>query len=236
MGEEYSAITRLPAMQRRSRPFRYLVAMPRTRIKICGIRDPQTALIAIEHGADAIGLVFAEASPRSIEPEAAWEIISYLPPFVTSVGLFVNPTVEHFTAVREACPFEVGQLHGSESVEHIASLGAGMIKAIRFDARTIADDLRRWSAVDELCALLVDGSAGGEGTTFDWAALADAAVHCDHPIILAGGLTPDNVADAIRAVRPFAVDVSSGVESSRGVKDPDLIRAFCEAVMDADRE
>jgi phosphoribosylanthranilate isomerase len=210
--------------------------MPRTRIKICGVRDPQTALIAIEHGADAIGLVFAEASPRYVDPEAAWEIISYLPPFITSVGLFVDPTADHFITVREACPFEIGQLHGNETTDHASTLGPGIIKAIRFDPATIAEDLRRWSAVDELSAILVDGSAGGEGTTFDWAALAEAAPHCDHPLILAGGLTPSNVADAIRAVRPFAVDVSSGVESSRGVKDPDLIRAFCQAVMDADRD
>lgn len=209
--------------------------MPRTRVKICGVRDPETALIAVEHGADALGLVFAATSPRRVDPEVAWEIISYLPPFVASVGLFVDPTPDDFAAVRDACPFDIAQLHGSEDEALAEHLGPLLIKAIRFDAATIAHELARWSAVDSLCAVLIDGSAGGEGKTFDWHALTDAAPNCDHPIILAGGLTPDNVADAIRAVRPYAVDVSSGVESSRGVKDPARIRAFCQAVRDADR-
>lgn len=209
--------------------------MSRTRIKVCGVRDVETALVAVECGADAIGLVFAPGSPRLITPDEAWEIAAFLPPFVTSVGLFVNPDPATFLRVREACPFDVGQLHGGENEALVSQLGPGIIKAIRFDAQTIAEELRRWSEVDDVAALLIDGSAGGEGVAFDWAALADAAEESQHPIMLAGGLTPDNVGEAIRVVRPYAVDVSSGVESSRGVKDPARIRAFCHAVADADR-
>ncbi len=210
--------------------------MPRTRIKICGVRDPETALIAADHGADAIGLVFAPSSPRYVEPERAWEVAAYLPPFVSTVGLFVDPTADHFAGTREICPFDIGQLHGFEPIDVARQLGPGLIKAIRFDPATIEEDLWNWNQVDEIIALLIDGSPGGEGTRFDWSALAQVSHLCDHPIILAGGLTPDNVGEAIRAVRPYGVDVSSGVESARGVKDHGKIRAFCDAVRDADTE
>lgn len=208
--------------------------MERTRIKICGIRDPETALYAADCGADAIGLVFARHSPRFITPERAWEITSYLPPFVSSVGLFVNAKPQDVLAAREECPFDFVQLHGEESEQAVRECAPMVIKAIRFDPATIEAELHRWSQVAEIEAILIDGSAGGEGQTLDWQALAAVQQASDHPIILAGGLTPDNVGEAIRLIQPWAVDVSSGVESARGVKDPELIAEFCRAVRDAD--
>lgn len=210
--------------------------MARTRIKICGLRDADTALIAAECGADAIGLVFAPNSPRYVDPERAWEIASFLPPFVATVGLFVNPSPEQVDEVREQCPVDFVQLHGQESEPVVRDCGPMVIKAVRFDPATIEAELRRWSRFEEIEAILVDGSAGGEGVALDWRALADVQDACDHPIILAGGLTPENVGEAIRIVRPWAVDVSSGVERERGVKDPALIAAFCRAVREADAD
>lgn len=208
--------------------------MPRTRIKICGIRDEEAAFAAADAGADAIGLVFYPQSPRYIEPEEAWELVGMLPPFVSSVGLFVNADLDRFMSIEEQCPTDLSQLHGQEREDLVRQCGPNVIKAIRFDADTIAKELERWDKLAEVDALLIDGSAGGAGTSFDWSALA-AAKHCTgKPIILAGGLNPENVGAAIRAVRPFAVDVSSGVESAPGVKDPELIEAFCRAVQRAD--
>lgn len=208
--------------------------MPRTRVKVCGVRDEETALCAAECGADAVGLVFVKSSPRFVTPERAWEIASYLPPFVSTVGLFVNATRKEIEAVREMCPFDFPQLHGQEAEPVVRDCGPMVIKAVRFDAATIEAELRRWSRFSEVDAVLVDGSAGGEGEAFDWNILAGLRDACDHPIILAGGLTPENVEEAISIVRPWAVDVSSGVEKEKGVKDPRLIAAFCDAVRRSD--
>ncbi len=208
--------------------------MPRTRIKICGVRDAATALCAVECGADAVGLNFVPSSPRYLEPEAAWEIASLLPPFVMRVGLFANVKAADFFRAKETCPFDYGQLHGQESEPVVRECGPWIIKAVRFDAATIENELRRWSRIDEVDAVLVDGSSGGDGLTLDWHALAVVRDACDHPLILAGGLTAENVAEAIAIVRPYAVDVTSGVERERGVKDPALIAAFCDAVHRAD--
>lgn len=208
--------------------------MRRTRIKICGVKDVETAQVAAEAGADAIGLVFVESSPRYIEPDDAATVMSSLPPFVDSVSLFKNPTLDEFMEVEQACPTTYTQLHGTEPVKLVQQCGPLLFKAVQFDPDSIALELERWDRVEEVDAILVDGSPGGEGTTFDWSALVSASVAIKTPLILAGGLTPDNVAEAIRIVRPFAVDVSSGVESSRGVKDHDLIRAFCDQVHRAD--
>lgn len=205
-----------------------------TRIKICGIRDEDALFAAADAGADAVGFVFAPKSLRAIDPEDAWELVGMLPPFVASVGLFVNADLDTFTEIEEACPTGISQLHGDEREDLVRQCGPGVIKAVRFHPDTIVRDLQRWNAVDEVDAILIDGSAGGEGTTFDWGALAGVKHHTGKPIILAGGLTPANVGEAIRAVRPFAVDVSSGVESSPGIKDPALIAQFCKAVRQAD--
>ncbi|HBS29117.1 MAG TPA: phosphoribosylanthranilate isomerase [Phycisphaerales bacterium] len=208
--------------------------MGRTRIKICGVRDVETALCAAECGADAIGFVFVKASPRYVTPDGAEEIAAYLPPFVQTVGLFVNPSAQQVEEAAEVCLFDFLQLHGNEPEPFVRECGGRVIKAVRFDAGSIEGDLLKWNRLAEIDALLVDGGSGGEGRPFDWAALARVQDLCEHPLILAGGLTPENVGEAIRAVRPWAVDVSSGVERSPGEKDPDLIAAFCEAVHRAD--
>ncbi|MBM4108367.1 MAG: phosphoribosylanthranilate isomerase [Phycisphaerae bacterium] len=207
--------------------------MGRTRIKICGVRDEETAWAAADAGADAIGLVFVRSSPRYIDPEAAAALMMGLPPFLSTVALFMNPSLEHFCDAEETCPTTYVQFHGNEDEALVRRCGPGLIKAVRFDKDTIADDLARWDGVDEVDAILVDGGAGGEGVAFEWNRLAELVDNLSKPIVLAGGLTPDNVAEAIRVVRPYAVDVSSGVEKERGVKDPALVEAFCRAVLGA---
>ncbi|MCC6428424.1 MAG: phosphoribosylanthranilate isomerase [Phycisphaerales bacterium] len=208
--------------------------MPRTRIKICGIKEPEHALLAAESGADAIGFMFYRESPRYIDPEEARAVMDVLPPLVSTVGVFVNPSIEKFCDCEEICPTNYVQLHGQEDETMVRQCGPWLIRAIRYDAGTIRDELARWDAIDEVDAILVDGSLGGQGTTLDWPALAEAIQGLATPVFLAGGLTPDNVAEAIRIVRPYGVDVSSGVEIERGVKDPALIRAFCQAVREAE--
>lgn len=208
--------------------------MPRTRIKICGVRDEDALFAAADAGADAVGFVFHPASIRFIEPDDAFDLSAFLPPFVSTVGLFVNAPLEKFIQIEERCPTSFSQLHGQEHESLVRDCGPGVIKAVKFDPLSIALDLARWNALDEVDAILVDGSPGGQGHAFDWAALVEPIKPIKKPIILAGGLTPDNVALAIHTLRPFAVDVSSGVESEPGIKSPEKIHAFCNAVRRAD--
>jgi len=213
--------------------------MSRTRIKICGVTTPEDALWAVECGADALGFVFVESSPRCIEPRAAWEIVSYLPPLVTSVGLIANASLDRLAGIAEQCPCDCFQLHGDESPEEVGTLASGggrLIKAIQFRAESAESDLARWERVSEIEALLVDGSPGGQGRALDWTGLSRFAERMVHPLIVAGGLTPENVGEAIASLKPYAVDVSSGVERRRGEKDPELIAAFCQAVQRADAQ
>jgi phosphoribosylanthranilate isomerase len=207
--------------------------MARTRIKICGITNAESLKVAAEAGADAVGFVFAE-SPRYIHPREAWKLACDLPPMVSSVGLYVNASLDKFAELEQMCPTMMTQLHGNEPDVVVKELGPELIKAVKFDPETIADRLRHYDAIDEVSVILVDGSDGGDGVAFDWAKLADASRDISTPIMIAGGLDASNVGDAIAAVRPYAVDVSSGVESERGVKDLDKIHAFCKAVQVAD--
>lgn len=208
--------------------------MARTRIKICGITDEEGLFASADAGADAVGFVFHPQSRRYIDPEEAFELVAYLPPFVSSVGLFVNADLDTFSTIEEDCPTTFSQLHGDEREDLVRQCGPGVIKAVKFDPATISRELKRWDKLDEIDAILVDGSEGGQGKAFDWSALAEAKAATTKPIIIAGGLTPENVGDAIRAMRPFAVDVSSGVESAPGEKDRVLIKKFCDAVRSAD--
>lgn len=206
----------------------------RTRVKVCGITNHEDAAAAVELGADAIGFIFVEDSPRYIEPEEAASILDALPPFVTAVGVTRDLDIDDFSQLEYRCPCPVMQLHGKENEKTVTACGP-CIKAFKYDPATIRSQLDRWAKVDAVDALLIDGSDGGAGESFDWNALAThLGDDYDKLIILAGGLHAGNVAQAIHAVRPWAVDVSSGVESEPGIKDPDKIAAFIRAVRQAD--
>ncbi len=208
--------------------------MQRTRIKICGIRTSDAARAASEAGADAIGFVFAKASPRAIDTVTARRIASELPLGLATVGLTVDASRAELQRLRAESGVRTAQLHGSETPESCAGIPGPMIKAIRFDSKTIESELCLWQDVRGVTGLLIDGSSGGLGESFDWSRFPYLANSSRLPLVLAGGLTPENVGEAIGVARPYAVDVSSGVESSRGVKSDDLIREFCLAVQEAD--
>lgn len=206
----------------------------RTRVKVCGITTGQSAMAAVDAGADAVGFVFVEGSPRYIDPDEAAAIMFALPPFVSSVGVVRDLDVDAFCDLEQRCPAHTMQLHGREPVEVVAACGPGVIKAFKYEDATIASQLARWAKVDEVDALLIDGSDGGEGTAFDWARLVPLLAGYPKPVIIAGGIDAENVGEVIATVRPYGVDVSSGVEDEPGVKNPDKIAALCAAVRAAD--
>lgn len=200
-----------------------------TRIKICGITRIEDARTAISAGADAIGLVFDPNSPRSVSVEQGRAISAAIPPFIGVVGLFVDAAPEHIRAVLSRVGLSLLQFHGSETPEQCRIHGRPYLKAIRMrDDTDLRTAERRFDdAIGLLLDAYVENLAGGSGETFDWERIpANRA----KPIVLAGGLTADNVGEAIRRVRPEAVDVSSGVESAKGVKDADKIAGFIAAV------
>lgn len=207
----------------------------RTRVKVCGITNVDDAAAAIELGADAIGFVFVPDSPRFIDPDEAAEILDALPPFVSAVGVVRDLDVDAFCEIEQRCPCHMMQLHGKENEKTVSACGPSVIKAFRYDPATIRSQLDRWAKVDEVDAVLIDGSDGGRGESFDWDALAGhLGEDYDRLVIVAGGLDAGNVGRAIAAVRPYAVDVSSGVEHEPGVKDYDKLSAFMDAVRSAD--
>lgn len=194
-----------------------------TRVKICGITNREDALAAAALGADALGFVFAE-SPRRISPLLAREIIAALPPMVATVGVFVNAHPEQVRQVRRMCGLTMVQLHGNETEHEAAGLGPGVIKAVSLSGETATSPDAYPGA-----ALLIDappagGRPGGNGLAWDWSRARELAGR--RQVILAGGLDPDNVAAAIAAVNPCAVDVSSGVEKQPGRKDHERIASF----------
>jgi len=204
-----------------------------TAVKICGITRVEDALAAAAAGAHAIGLVFHASSPRFVEIPRAREIAESLPPFVTAVGLFVDPEPELVRAVLNEVPLQLLQFHGQEPPALCGGFRLPYIKAARMGQ---GGDLLQYAALYQgarglLVDAFVEGVHGGTGQSFDWAELPR---NLPLPVVLAGGLTPDNVGDAIRAVRPWAVDVSSGVEREKGVKDADKIAAFIRGARDAD--
>ena len=202
------------------------------KIKICGITSQTDAMVAVEAGADLLGFVFYDQSPRCVPMELAAEIIRALPPFVVKVGVFVNaPAATVYSAVRD-CGLTMLQFHGNESPEYCTQFGLMSIKAFRIrDAESLRALLDYRTDAWLLDTYAAD-KPGGTGATFNWD-LAVEAQKLGRPIFLAGGLTPGNVADVARQVRPFAVDVSSGVESAPGKKDADKVRAFITAAREA---
>ena len=204
----------------------------RTRVKICGITRPADARAAAEAGADAIGLVFYPPSPRYLSAERAVEIRDALPPFVQTVALFVNPDAAQVAqAIGRVRPAML-QFHGEESPQFCAQFGTPYVKACRVKAGVdLLEYLRSFSSA---AAWLLDSHVeeyGGVGERFDWSVVPR---RLERPLILSGGLAPENVAEAIRRVRPWGVDVSSGVESAKGIKDPAKIAAFIAEVRNAD--
>jgi phosphoribosylanthranilate isomerase len=199
------------------------------RSKICGITRVEDALAAAEAGADAIGLVFYAKSPRAVSVQQAREIIAALPPFVTSVGLFVDASRCELGEILDAVPLDLLQFHGDETPDECDHYGRPYIKALRVKpGDDIAAQVARYAnARGVLLDTFVPGIPGGTGEAFDWSLVP---AQLSKPVILAGGLTAANVAQAIGQVRPFAVDISGGVESAKGIKDAAKIHAFMEAV------
>ncbi|MWV13786.1 phosphoribosylanthranilate isomerase [Pseudomonas sp. R-28-1W-6] len=202
--------------------------MSAVRSKICGITRVEDALAAAAAGADAIGLVFYAKSPRAVSVEQARQIIAALPPFVTTVGLFVDAGRDELRQILAQVPLDLLQFHGDESAEQCEGHGRPYIKALRVKAGDdVAAQVARYpGAAGVLLDTFVEGVPGGTGLAFDWSLVPAGLAK---PVILAGGLTPENVAAAIARVRPYAVDVSGGVESAKGIKDADKVRAFIRA-------
>jgi phosphoribosylanthranilate isomerase len=197
----------------------------RVRVKICGLTRVEDALAAAAAGADAIGLVFVEKSPRFVKFEQARAIAAALPPFITIVGLFVDASAARIREVLGQVPLDLLQFHGRETPEDCQQFGYPYIKVVRMvpDVDLVAEAQRYVQAAGLLLDAYDPQLAGGTGATFDW---TQVPTNIGKPVILAGGLTPENVARAIQAVQPYAVDVSSGVEQSKGIKDAAKIAAF----------
>ncbi|MFJ2536572.1 phosphoribosylanthranilate isomerase [Pseudomonas sp. NPDC087614] len=206
--------------------------MSAVRSKICGITRMEDALAAVEAGADAIGFVFYAKSPRAVTVQQARAIIKSLPPFVTTVGLFVNASRCELGEILDAVPLDLLQFHGDEPADECESWHRPYIKALRVKAGDdIAGACNAYpTASGVLLDTYVEGVPGGTGEAFDWSLIPRGL---SKPLILAGGLTPENIADAVARVRPYAVDVSGGVEASKGIKDHAKIRAFINAVRKA---
>ncbi len=205
----------------------------RTRIKVCGFTRVDDALAAAEAGVDAIGLVFYPPSPRNVTPEQAAAIVRVLPAFVSTVALFVDADPGQVRAIREAVGFDLAQYHGDETPEACDAGGIPYIKALR--VRPGLDLLHCSNQFSGARGLLLDafqpGVPGGTGHRFDWSLIPEGL---SLPLILSGGLDPDNVGEAVRRVQPYAVDVSSGVEREKGIKCADLVRQFVKGVRNED--
>lgn len=206
--------------------------MERTKVKICGLTNLDDALAAAEAGADAVGFVLYRKSPRYVELDTVRAIVRALPPLVLPVGVFVNENVETVRDTIDACGLALAQLHGDESSSYCELLGRPVLKALRAKDRISALAVAEYQGRAGVRGFVLDACSsqayGGTGLLADWNLAAALAKTC--PILLAGGLTPENVADAIRTVRPYGVDVSSGVETSPGKKDHGRLRAFVQAV------
>jgi phosphoribosylanthranilate isomerase len=201
------------------------------KVKICGITNAEDAAAAVEAGADAVGFLFHKKSPRCAEPETVREIVKMLPPFVLPVGVFVNEEAKTVRDLMDNCGLALAQLHGDESAAYCEMLGRPVLKAIRLKDRRSFLALAELKGRAGVRGFLIDAFSpdayGGTGQVADWALAAEAASAAT--VLLAGGLTPENVSQAIQQVRPYGVDVSSGVEASPGKKDHEKVRTFVQA-------
>lgn len=202
------------------------------KVKVCGITNAEDARAAVEAGADALGFLCYRKSPRYVEPEIIKRIVAGLPPFVLPVGIFVNEEVKTARDLMDGCGLAVAQLHGDEPASFCESLGRPVLRAIRLRDRGSLLQLAEYRGRAGVRGFVIDAylqeTYGGTGHTVDWELAQEAARAA--PVLLAGGLTPLNVGDAIKKVRPYGVDVSSGVEVSPGRKDHDKVRDFVRAV------
>lgn len=207
-----------------------------TRVKICGITRLEDALTAARAGADAVGMIFCE-SPRKVRPENAREIVSRLPPFIAAVGVFADSPPGEVIRIAREVGLSAVQLHGGESPEEVGEV-AGAVRVIKAFRVRDASSLSGLEAYQAASAFLfdahVEGALGGTGRTFDWSLLENALERLDKPWILAGGLNPGNVEAAVRRLRPYGVDTSSGVELRPGVKDEAKVREFIARVRRSD--
>ena len=202
------------------------------KVKVCGITKAEDALAAVEAGADALGFIFYQKSPRYILPAVAANIIASLPPLVTPVGVFVNENLATVRSIMDTCGLALAQLHGDETASYCRELSRPAMKAFRLKDRGSLLALAEYRSRGGVRGFVLDKFSelayGGTGQVTDWSLAAEVAKGT--PVLLAGGLTPENVMEAIRTVRPYGVDVSSGVESAPGNKDHAKIRAFLDAV------
>jgi len=217
----------------------------RTRIKICGLTREQDVQAAVAAGADALGFVFYPKSPRYVTPQQAAGLLAKVPPFITTVGLFVNVEPEQLQQIVAQAPVSLLQFHGDETVEQCAALAQAVnrpfIRAMRIGSATTAADLLEYAQAYRgsshlFAGLLLDTlveAYGGSGKVFDWSLIPKELAP---QVVLSGGLSVHNATDAVKRVRPFAVDISSGVEQDKGIKDAAKIRAFIAAVRQADAD
>ncbi len=201
------------------------------KIKICGITNRIDAMNAANLGADAIGFVFSQ-SPRQITPKEAKKIIQVLPPYITTVGLFVNESIEKVHETMQFCNLNVAQLHGQESSDYCKRINNRIIKAFHIKDTMSLLPISKYSCSGILLDTYVEDKQGGTGITFNWELVK--FLHLKYYVILAGGLNSDNVVDAIRTVNPYAIDVSSGVEKYHGKKDYEKLKKFIENVRSLD--
>ena len=204
------------------------MANPQVKVKICGMTQLKDAAFAVEQGADAVGFIFYNKSPRSVTMKTARDIILKLPPLVDTVGVFVNESVDRINKVANYCGLDLVQLHGEESPAFCRKIQRRVIKAFRIKDLQSVKQLEKYSVSGYLLDTFSDNPHGGTGKIFDWN-LALPAKKIG-PVILAGGLTARNILQAIRQARPYGVDVCSGVEKLPGVKDPEKVRAFLKNI------
>jgi phosphoribosylanthranilate isomerase len=197
-----------------------------TKVKICGITSLDDALVAVAAGADALGFVFFEKSPRNVDPEQAAAIIAQLPPFVQVVGLFVNAPLDLVNETADRCGLDIIQLHGDETPAYCDLVRRRVMKVFRVRGMESLAPIADYRVSAYLLDAYSPNAYGGTGSVFNWDCAIAAKQH--GPVVLAGGLDPENVASAVAKVRPYGVDVSSGVEASPGKKDAELVRRFVE--------